>query len=433
MVFQQIDPNAKFGEKLATSVLSRPADEILTPNDKEDVNQAQTQKVSEENADVLGAVNISNICIGDFRVVDLKKSQPFQTTKICPADDDNSLNGLESKVCLNILSQDLLLDNMDWDVLSNKFSLPPPVVNLNLDAKPSSQHALSYCCSDDETEENTPVFSSYSPFESPEYMYESAFPRLPEEISQYEDDERFELVGAIWNNQYDPETSAQDSIPFCPSAIENVNIAAEIKPDMEKKVSSASSEMLMPGIPVMIQGGDFSGNFGLVENSYDEHCEVNVFVRESCENQLFNVEKHFLAPIVPDQDLKLAVTFEEEAEIYFCPRDAVKCEESSEFKWIGMKAWCVMNPILNLAIPEGSSLEKINDVALEHDLEFAKIQEQLDDLQTPYTMTFQFPSGVQQIKLDELYTCEQSAVDSESQSILSAVDSEESAAKSSDN
>lgn len=248
------------------------------------------------------------------------------------------------------------------------------------------------------------MFNPYSALESQDYMYESTFPRLPEENLQYENDERFELVGAIWNEEYDPKASKGCSPALVPLEKEDVNIAGEISTNLEKKVSNIATQMLMPGIPVIIQGGDFSGNFGLIESSHDDYCEVNIFVRQSCEYQLLNVEKDFLAPIIPDQDMKLTVTFEEDAQVYFCPRDAVRSEESSEFKWIGMKTWCVMNPILNLAIPEGSNLEKINDIELDYNLEFSKIQEQLDTVEKPYSMTFQFPSGVQQIKMDELYT-----------------------------
>ena len=88
---------------------------------------------------------------------------------------------------------------------------------------------------------------------------------------------------------------------------------------------------------------------------------------------------------------KLTVEFMEHAEVYFCPRRAIPAEPDSENKytWVGMKTWRVTNPILKQALPEGSALEKINDIVLKETLEFQEIQKIMDELEPPYSFTFQ--------------------------------------------
>jgi len=312
-----------------------------------------------------------------------------------------------SKPCLKLLSQKM--DSPDWSLFTTPFGSPPPMMErattppvVERARTPPVEHKLSYCCSDEETEEESPVISPFA-FEGYDYKYENPFPKLPEKDTSYEDDKRFELVGAIWDGEDEelPVSTIQDEVV---TFHQNLN-------DDERFIPSESprdDEMLMVGTHIIVQGGELSGCFGLIESCHVDYCRVKVFLSKVCQIRVLNVSNRFLTPIVPDQDMKMTVEFMEHAEVYFCPRRAIPLEEDSKnkYSWVGMKTWCVMNPILKQAIPEGSALEKINDFTLKETLEFQEIQEIMDKLEPPYSLTFQFPSGVQQIKMDELYTDE---------------------------
>jgi len=349
------------------------------------------------------------------------------------SEEEGNESPLSSKPCLKLLSQKM--DSPDWSLFTTRFGSPPPVMEratppiverartppiierartppiVERARTPPFEHNLSYCCSDEDTEEDSPVISPF-PFEGYDYKYENPFPRLPEkEITLYEDDKRFELVGAIWDGEDEelPVSTKQDEVV---TFHQNLNNDEHIIPSESPRDGDANDDMLMAGTHIIVQGGELSGSFGLIESCHVDFCRVKVFLSKECQIRVLDVSSHFLVPIIPDQDMKLTVEFMEHAEVYFCPRRAIPAEQDSENKytWVGMKTWRVTNPILKQALPEGSALEKINDIVLKETLEFQEIQEIMDELEPPYSFTFQFPSGVQQIKMDELYTDEEGSL-----------------------
>jgi len=224
--------------------------------------------------------------------------------------------------------------------------------------------------------------------------YESQFFQVPARKTKVLGEVNKNLMGSA----YESQSRSRPGSPH--SAVAENRAMQSISKDKRR---------FMPGMNIMVEGGDCHGAFGYVAVVHDRFCHVCLFILATYETTFKVIAKSRLQPLVPNANMELTVNFAVfHARLYFCPQRSSGVDAKGNHTWLGMKVWEVLNPALKQVIPENSKLLRVNDIDVS-DLDFDRIQDIIESLEPPYALTLKFPSVVQEIKLEDLFDISKTA------------------------